>query len=145
MQRVSARNPSPYNGWDTQGLCRKVGYGLTKMDFFESHDLNQWQLYTPFIGWLVIYIGLQLRITPVDDEDEFWSASKILLIVRRAWRGEEIDKHFDFKSCEADFAFVPQYLDFAFLFCLGRNATPFVEKHNFTLSVLIAMLHSKKQ
>ena len=38
------------------------------MEFLQSHDLNHWQLYTPLLGWLVIYIGLQLRVTKVEDE-----------------------------------------------------------------------------
>jgi len=39
------------------------------MEFFESHGLNHWQLWTPLIGWFSIYIGLKLRITHVEDNE----------------------------------------------------------------------------
>ncbi|KGG14940.1 hypothetical protein EV06_2007 [Prochlorococcus sp. MIT 0602] len=38
------------------------------MEFPELNDANNFQLYTPFIGWLAIYIGLRLRITPSEND-----------------------------------------------------------------------------
>ena len=40
------------------------------MEFIESHSLNHWQIWTPLIGWLIIYIGLNIRITKLEDNEE---------------------------------------------------------------------------
>ena len=39
------------------------------MEFIESHDLNQWALWTPLIGGILLYIGLNLKITEVDPNE----------------------------------------------------------------------------
>ena len=40
------------------------------MEFLESNNLNHWQLYTPLLGYFVIYIGIKLRVREVNLEDE---------------------------------------------------------------------------
>ena len=36
------------------------------MEFLQSHDLNQLSLWTPLIGGVLLYIGLNIKITEVD-------------------------------------------------------------------------------
>ena len=31
-------------------------------------DLNHWQLWTPILGWAILYIGLRIRVTEVDED-----------------------------------------------------------------------------
>ncbi len=40
-----------------------------KMEFLQSHDLNHWQLWTPVIGGIVLYVGLNIRIRRVEQEE----------------------------------------------------------------------------
>ncbi len=44
-------------------------YKKRLMEFFQSHDLNQWQLWAPLIGGIFIWIGLNLRVVNLEDED----------------------------------------------------------------------------
>jgi len=39
------------------------------MEFLESNNLNHWQLYTPLLGYLIIYVGIKLRVRRVDEDD----------------------------------------------------------------------------
>ena len=39
------------------------------MEFLQSYDLNQFGLWTPIIGGLLLYIGLNIKITEVDPND----------------------------------------------------------------------------
>ena len=39
------------------------------MEFLQSHDLNQWGLWTPLIGGILLYVGLNLKITEVDPNE----------------------------------------------------------------------------
>ena len=39
------------------------------MGFLESHDLNNWHLWTPLIGGIIFYIGLRIRVVVVEDKD----------------------------------------------------------------------------
>ncbi|KGG14144.1 hypothetical protein EV05_0033 [Prochlorococcus sp. MIT 0601] len=39
------------------------------MDFLGSDNLNHWQLWSPLIGWIIIYVGLSIRITETKKED----------------------------------------------------------------------------
>ena len=36
------------------------------MEFLQSHDLNQLGLWTPLIGGILLYVGLNLKVTEVD-------------------------------------------------------------------------------
>ena len=40
------------------------------MEFLQMHDINQLQLWTPVIGGIVIWIGLNLRVVNLEDEDD---------------------------------------------------------------------------
>ena len=39
------------------------------MEFFQSHDLNQLGLWTPIIGCVLLYIGLNIKITEIDPNE----------------------------------------------------------------------------
>ncbi len=39
------------------------------MEFLQSDDFNQWQLWSPLIGSIIIWIGLNFRVVNVEDED----------------------------------------------------------------------------
>lgn len=39
------------------------------MGFLEVHDVNYWQLWTPLIGGIILYIGLRVRVVRVEDEE----------------------------------------------------------------------------
>ena len=39
------------------------------MGFTEVPDLHHWQLWTPLIGGLILYIGLRVRVVRVEDEE----------------------------------------------------------------------------
>jgi len=39
------------------------------MEFLQSHDLNQLRLWTPLIGGILLYVGLNLKITEVDPNE----------------------------------------------------------------------------
>ena len=39
------------------------------MEFLQSHDLNQLGLWTPLIGGILLYVGLNLKITEVDPKE----------------------------------------------------------------------------
>ena len=39
------------------------------MVFLQSHDLNQLGLWTPLIGGIIIFVGLNLKITEVDPNE----------------------------------------------------------------------------
>ena len=39
------------------------------MEFLQSHDLNQFGLFSPIIGGILLYIGLNIKITEVDPND----------------------------------------------------------------------------
>ena len=39
------------------------------MEFLQSHDLNQLALWTPLIGGILLYVGLNLKITEVDPNE----------------------------------------------------------------------------
>jgi len=39
------------------------------MEFFQSHNLNHWALWTPLFGGILLYIGLNLKITEVDPNE----------------------------------------------------------------------------
>jgi hypothetical protein len=39
------------------------------MEFFQSHDLNQLSLWTPLIGGILLYVGLNIKINEVDSND----------------------------------------------------------------------------
>ena len=36
------------------------------MEFLQSHNLNQFGLWTPIFGGILLYIGLNIKITEVD-------------------------------------------------------------------------------
>ena len=40
------------------------------MEFFQSHDLNQLSLWTPLIGGILLYVGLNIKITEVNSNEE---------------------------------------------------------------------------
>ncbi len=48
----------------------KEGILISKMEFLESNNLNHWQLYTPLLGYLIIYIGLKIRLREVDSDED---------------------------------------------------------------------------
>ena len=39
------------------------------MEFLQSHDINQLALWTPLIGGILLYIGLNIKITEVDTNE----------------------------------------------------------------------------
>ncbi len=39
------------------------------MEFSQSNDLFDWRLLTPLIGGIILYIGLNIRIVSIDDDD----------------------------------------------------------------------------
>ena len=39
------------------------------MEFLQSHDLNQWGLWSPIIGGILLYVGLNIRVTEVDPNE----------------------------------------------------------------------------
>ena len=39
------------------------------MEFLQSHALNQLGLWTPLIGGIIIFVGLNLKITEVDPNE----------------------------------------------------------------------------
>ena len=39
------------------------------MEFLQSNDLNQFGLLTPIIGGILLYIGLNIKITEVDPNE----------------------------------------------------------------------------
>jgi len=39
------------------------------MEFLQSHDLNLLGLWTPLIGGILLYVGLNLKITEVDPNE----------------------------------------------------------------------------
>ena len=39
------------------------------MEFLQSHDLDQLSLWTPIIGGVLLYIGLNIKITEVDPNE----------------------------------------------------------------------------
>ena len=39
------------------------------MEFIQSHNLNHWGLWTPIIGGILLYIGLNIKITEVDPNE----------------------------------------------------------------------------
>ena len=39
------------------------------MEFLKSNDLNQLAIWTPIIGGVLLYIGLNIKITEVDPND----------------------------------------------------------------------------
>ena len=39
------------------------------MEFLQSHDLNQLSIWTPLIGGVLLYVGLNLKITEVDPNE----------------------------------------------------------------------------
>tara|TARA_Y100001968_G_scaffold328143_1_gene374724 strand:- start:958 stop:1077 length:120 start_codon:yes stop_codon:yes gene_type:complete len=39
------------------------------MEFLQSNDINQFGLWTPVIGGILLYIGLNIKITEVDPND----------------------------------------------------------------------------
>ena len=39
------------------------------MQYLQSHDLNQWDLWAPIIGGILLYIGLNIKITEVDPNE----------------------------------------------------------------------------
>jgi len=39
------------------------------MEFLQSNDLHQLVLWTPLIGGILLYVGLNLKITEVDPND----------------------------------------------------------------------------
>ncbi len=39
------------------------------MEFMQPHDLNQLCLWTPIIGGILLYVGLNLKITEVDPNE----------------------------------------------------------------------------
>ena len=39
------------------------------MEFLQSHDLNQLGLWTPLIGAVILYVGLNIKITEVDSNE----------------------------------------------------------------------------
>ncbi len=39
------------------------------MEFLQSHDLNQFRLWTPLIGGALLYIGLNIKITEVNHNE----------------------------------------------------------------------------
>lgn len=39
------------------------------MELFQLHNLDYWQLWTPFIGGVIIFIGLNIRIFRVEDDE----------------------------------------------------------------------------
>ncbi len=38
------------------------------MEFLETHDLIQWQLWTPLMGGVFLWIGLNIRIVQGEDD-----------------------------------------------------------------------------
>ncbi len=36
------------------------------MEFLQSHHLTQWGLWSPILGGILLYVGLNLKITEVD-------------------------------------------------------------------------------
>ncbi len=44
-------------------------YKKRLMEFFQSHDINQWELLIPLLGGIVIWIGFNLRVVKLEDED----------------------------------------------------------------------------
>ena len=39
------------------------------MEFFHSHELSQWKLWAPLIGGVILYIGLNIRVVEINDEE----------------------------------------------------------------------------
>ncbi len=39
------------------------------MEFMQSHELNQLGLWTPLIGGILLFVGLNLKITEVDPNE----------------------------------------------------------------------------
>ena len=39
------------------------------MEFFQVQNINHWQLWTPLIGGIIIYVGLNIRIISVDEDE----------------------------------------------------------------------------
>ncbi len=39
------------------------------MEFLQSHDLNHLGLWTPLIGGILLYVGLNIKITEVDPNE----------------------------------------------------------------------------
>ena len=40
------------------------------MEFLESNNLNHWQLWTPLIGGILLYIGLRIKVTEIDPDED---------------------------------------------------------------------------
>ena len=36
------------------------------MEFLQSHDLTQWSLWSPIVGGILLYIGLNIKVTEID-------------------------------------------------------------------------------
>ena len=39
------------------------------MEFFHSHEPTQWKLWSPLIGGVILYIGLNIRVVEINDEE----------------------------------------------------------------------------
>jgi len=39
------------------------------MEFSQANDLFDWRLWTPLIGGIILFIGLNIRIVRVDEDD----------------------------------------------------------------------------
>ncbi len=40
------------------------------MEFLQIHDLNHWRLWTPLFGSILLYVGLNMKITEVDPNEK---------------------------------------------------------------------------
>ena len=39
------------------------------MEFLQTHDLNHWGVLSPIIGGILLYIGLNIKVTEVDPKE----------------------------------------------------------------------------
>ena len=39
------------------------------MEFFQTHELSNWKLWSPLIGGVIIYIGLNIRVVEINEEE----------------------------------------------------------------------------
>ena len=39
------------------------------MEFFQSNNLNHLGLWTPIIGGILLYVGLNIKVTEIDNKD----------------------------------------------------------------------------
>ena len=63
IDKISHRVASPYK--TNQSIIRR---DEEWMEFLQSHDY-QWGLWTPIIGGILLYVGLNIRVTEVDPNE----------------------------------------------------------------------------